>query len=229
MPTVVQTDIKANTEIAIFQIIQPAVEDYLTTTRGKTWKMVKAAQEARRLIGDGPEPEKTVREQFKKAFLERKASPGNLTEDDEYNNNAKLVSKVVKVAFHYTEEQIEKYQKKQTSFFQLFNKIKSVDEEPTQPKAAEITDNKKPEEQPTDTPAPDKNLGALMAPKATESTGWSKTDQPRMKEFDEWHNETLAIISDQFEKRFLPTIKKAMEVELTALKKKQLISTLNHS
>jgi hypothetical protein len=228
MPTLVQTDIKANTEIAIFQIIQPAVEDYLTTTRGKTWKMVKAAQEARKLVGDGPEPEKTVREQFKKAFLERKASPSkNLTEDDEYNNNAKLVAKVVKVAFHYTEEQIEKLQKKQ-SFFQLFNKIKSVsvDEQPTQQKTAEVTDNKEPEEEPTDTPAPDKNLGALMAPK---STGWSKTDQPRMKEFDEWHNETLAIISDQFEKRFLPTIKKAMEVELTALKKKQLISTLNHS
>lgn len=239
------SDIRAQTEAEIYPKIQGVVEDYLIGIESKCWSMVEVAMEARKLFGDGPEPEKQVRDLFRKAFAEshKTNKEGNLEKDPTYRSNVSLASKVVKIAFHYTDKQVERMRKDGKGFSAIYSELPkepSKKQKKTASMKGFIEQLKKDVEEGIIDPAAisipldstNRPLGAVPSAGEPPTTGWTSKKVKGRKtsdvfQGDDWRKETLAIIDEQFD-RFLTMIDQAREKELTKEKCSKLMAHLTY-
>jgi hypothetical protein len=225
------SDLRIQTDMRVLaEIVMPAVTAYIEVTGIKCWDLVDAAIRARKELGTGNP--KDLAALFCKAFD---------THDRQHKSNRTISLRVVKVAFHYSEAQLKKVRELK-SFNDVYNAIPKHMSDKQKAKASlkQVVEDLKEgiDSGIIDPKMVDVNLDSENRPMGVKSgpneppvvTGWidPKVRSKRSKvhfEGDDWREESLAIIEDQFD-RFLKMIEAALEKELTEPKKAQLIAWL---
>jgi hypothetical protein len=217
-PTVT-TKTKDQLEVELYTIvIQPKVINFINTHRKGTWEIVAIVQQA--VYKDGF-TEELIRAHFRKALLE--AIPD--IKSDEFKSYQATINRAIRLGVAFSEKELERKRKDKT-FAQICADL-AIAKEVRRDMANEDGDK------------PDVNLGTLMQeagsklkPKSKpkkETKGWIAPNarfKASSKDADDWQEESLAIISEQFS-RFITMIKEAMEVgELTDEKITQLHAIL---